>query len=54
MTGATPLCKPGSERYRTFQLYKDNMLVSEFLAKGGRISHLKRDIEYKHVAVTKK
>jgi hypothetical protein len=44
-------CKPGTERYRTFLLYSDGMTVAEFLAKGGRLSSLRRDEKYGHIKV---
>jgi hypothetical protein len=45
--------EPGSERHKTYSMYRKGMLVSEVLAKGGRLSHLKRDIQYGHISVTK-
>lgn len=48
-----PKAKPGSERHNTFKLYRDNMTVAEFVKAGGKLNNLKRDVKFKHVAVTK-
>jgi hypothetical protein len=43
-----------SAKAKQFVLYKNNQTVSEYLAAGGKLGWLKRDVKYGHVAVTSK
>jgi hypothetical protein len=45
--------KPDSAKAKQFVLYKNNMTVAEYLAAGGKITWLTRDVRYQHVSVAK-